>query len=76
MKASVLINHRIIKMTSPNINVVIMLGCCGIYAAMVMLGLDTTRISRNIMETLIQVSAYIMFLVYKLYLLLLLLLCY
>ena len=46
---------RMIKMTSPNINIVIVVGGILGYVTMVILGLDTRWVSLPIMAKLIQV---------------------
>ena len=45
-------------MTSPNINVLILLGCIIAYGTVVPLGQDSTRIEKNTMAILMQVMFF------------------
>ncbi len=47
---------RVIKMTSPNVNVIILMGCCAAYTSMILMTLDTGRVGKSTMEKLLQVQ--------------------
>ncbi|ELT89977.1 hypothetical protein CAPTEDRAFT_227541 [Capitella teleta] len=51
---------RIIKMTSPNINIVILIGACSAYSSIVLIGLDSSLVSFSNMASLVQASSFLL----------------